>query len=152
MEKQAIMDFFKQQLGQDTSRYSLPPPVFELMKGEFIEIDLAAGWIRCRFENLDIFQNPFGVMQGGMVATAVDNTLGPLSMLVAPANVTRRLEMKYSLPVTEDVEHLYVEARLKARHGRKLYFNAEVRDQRGRLLARGQAFHWIIAEEEQKPG
>jgi len=34
-------------------------------------------------------------MQGGMIAAAVDNTIGPLSFLVAAPNVTRRLEMKY---------------------------------------------------------
>jgi acyl-coenzyme A thioesterase PaaI-like protein len=30
------------------------------------------------------FTNPMGVMQGGMIAAAIDNALGPLSYLVAP--------------------------------------------------------------------
>jgi acyl-CoA thioesterase FadM len=83
-------------------------------------------------------------MQGGMVAAAVDNTLVPLSMMVAPPNVTRRLQMKYSRPVTPDLEYITVKGRLLERRGRWLAFSAEVRDREGLLLARAQASHWIV--------
>jgi len=33
-----------------------------------------------------------------MVAAAADNTLGPLSVLVAPPNLTRRMEITYARP------------------------------------------------------
>jgi len=81
------------------------------------------------------------------VAAAVDNTLGPLSMLVAPPNVTRRLEMKYSLPVTPDLEFIRVKARLLKREGRWLYFAANVHDQAGEILARAKAKHWILEDD-----
>jgi hypothetical protein len=43
-------------------------------------------------------------MQGGMIATAVDNTIGPLRDVVAPPNVTRTLEMRNSHPVNSEME------------------------------------------------
>ena len=85
-----------------------------------------------------------------MVAAAVDNTLGPLSMLVAPPNVTRRLEMKYSHPITIDLEYIIVEGVLLERDGRRLTFRADVRDLEGTLLARGKSYHWINDEIEQQ--
>ena len=83
---------------------------------------------------------------GGMVAAAVDNTLGPLSVLVAPPNVTHRLEMTYSRPVTLDIGHVIVRARLIERQGRRLLFRADVRSPEGLRLARSKAVHWIIDE------
>ena len=67
-------------------------------------------------------------MQGGFIAAAVDNTVGPLSMLVAPPNFTRRLDMKYSRAVTVAIDLLTVTARLEHRKGPQLTFRAEVFD------------------------
>jgi acyl-CoA thioesterase FadM len=83
-------------------------------------------------------------MQGGMLAAAVDNTIGPLSALVAPVNVTRKLEMTYSQPVTLEMGHILVKARLVRRRGRKLDFEAVVRSPEGVRLARAKALHWIV--------
>ena len=93
---------------------------------------------------LEKYLNPYGAMQGGMVAAAIDDTLGPLSMLVAPPNLTRRLEIKYSRPVTADLGHIMVTGKLAEREGRYLTFRAEVRDQQGTLLARAKAVHYVI--------
>jgi len=149
MSETSIMEILQQKLGDKIEDFLLPPPVFELMHGEFLSIDAEAGCITTRFPVLAEFQNPYGSMQGGMVAAAVDNTIGPLSMLVAPPNVTRRLEMKYSRPITDDIEYITVDGKFVQRDGRKLTFNAEVRDKNGRLLARGKAFHWIIEDVEE---
>ena len=92
----------------------------------------------------EAWPNPYGSVQGGMVAAAVDNTLGPLSMLVAPPNVTRRLRMTYSRPVTPDLKTLVVEAELLERRDRWLVFWAEARSPEGLLLARAKARHWIL--------
>jgi uncharacterized protein (TIGR00369 family) len=117
------------------------------MEGEFVAFDDEDGVLKTRFPVLRKFLNPYGSMQGGMVAAAVDNTFGPLSMLVAPPNVTRRLEMKYIHPVTTDLEYIMVEAKIKNRENRWLTFTAEVRDQGDRLLARAKATHWIVDED-----
>ena len=143
----SIMDLVQQRLGNRADEYHIPPPVFSTMRGQFLAFDLDGGWLTARFPVLEEYLNPYGSMQGGMVAAAVDNTLGPLSMLVAPPNVTRRLEMKYSRPITPDLEFIIVKAKLVERRGRWLTFRAKVTDQEGTLLARARAVHWIVDKE-----
>ena len=63
-----------------------------------------------------------------------------------PPNVTRRLEMKYSRPVTSDLEYIAVQGSLVGRKGSQLTFSAEVRDPQGTLLARARAIHWIVED------
>ena len=149
MDMSVIMEILHERLGDRIDEFLLPPPVFNFMHGELLEFDPQSAYLKVRFPVLDDYLNPYGVMQGGLVAAAADNTLGPLSMLVAPPNVTRTLDMKFSQPVTPDLEHIIVEARLQERDGRRLKFNAEVRDQGGKLLARARASHWIIELEEE---
>jgi acyl-coenzyme A thioesterase PaaI-like protein len=139
-----IMDVLRQKLGDRHDAFVLPPPVFVAMQGEFLDLDLEDGVLVARFPVLDTYLNPYGTMQGGVIAAAVDNTLGPLSMLVAPPNVTRRLRMTYSQPVTVDLGFVIVRARLVDRRDRWLFFRADVRSQKGAGLARSKARHWII--------
>ena len=131
-------------LGDRADQYLVPPPVFTAMEGEFLELDLDASVLTARFPVRESYLNPYGTMQGGMIAAAVDNTLGPLSMLVAPPNVTRRLEMTYSRPVTLDMDVILVEARLIDRQDRWLFFRADVRSREGLRLVRCKATHWIL--------
>jgi acyl-coenzyme A thioesterase PaaI-like protein len=141
-----IMDILRDKLGDRMDEYAFPPPVFHAMQGEILEFDLAAGYLAVRFPVLESYLNPYGTMQGGMIAAAVDNTLGPLGVLVASPNVTRHLEMKYSRPVTLDMGYILVEARLLERKGHRLFFKADVRSQDGLRLARSKAVHWILGE------
>lgn len=143
-----IMDIIRGKLGDRKEEYELPPPVFTSMHGEFLEFDQKNGVLTNRFPVLEEYLNPYGAMQGGMVAAAVDNTFGPLSMLVAPPSVTRRIEMKYSNPITTELEFIKVKATFLRRESRWLRFKAEVRDPSGKLLARAWSQHWIVDEEE----
>jgi acyl-coenzyme A thioesterase PaaI-like protein len=143
----SIIEIIYQRLGERMNEFHLPPPVFKAMQGEFLSFDQDRGILKTRFPVLDSFLNPYGSMQGGMVAAAVDNTFGPLGMLVSAPNVTRRLEMKYSHPVTPDLEFITVTARFKEQDGRWLVFTADVRDETGKILARAKATHWILDED-----
>ena len=144
MEINSLMDVLHSKFGDKLDDYLIPPPVFTSMEGEFIAFDLEARTLDTRFPVLEKFLNPYHSLQGGIIAAAVDNTLGPLSMLIAPANVTRRLEMKYSHPVQLDMEHITVRGELIEWRDRRLLFKANVRDPIGTLLARARATHWII--------
>lgn len=143
-----IMDILRDKLGDRASQYALPPPVFAAMGGEFLEVDLDARSLTAQFPVRESYLNPYGTMQGGMVAAAFDNTLGPLSMLVAPPNVTRRLEVTYSRPVTLDVGCVVVKARLVERKERRVFFRADLSGREGPRLARAKALHWIVDQEE----
>ena len=139
-----VLDILKNRLGDRMAEYAFPPPVFVAMQGEFLELDLDRGSLTARFPVLESYLNPYGSMQGGMVAAAVDNTLGPLSVLVAPPNVTRRLEMTYSRPVTLDMQYAVVTAQLLERKDRWLFLKADARTPSGVRLARAKATHWIL--------
>jgi acyl-coenzyme A thioesterase PaaI-like protein len=146
MLPETIMTIINERLGDSVNNYLIPPPVFTSMQGEFVDVALDEGLLVTRFPVLREYLNPYGAVQGGIVAAAVDNTLGPLSMLVAPPNVTRTLEMKYSRPVTPDMKYIIVKAKFITREGKFLHFRAEVRETNGKLLARAKAAHWIIDE------
>ena len=144
----AAMDVLQSKLGDRASEFTFPPPVFGAMEGEFVDLDLDAGTLVARFPVRESYLNPYGAMQGGMITAAVDNTLGPLSMLVAPPNVTRHLEMTYSRPAKLEMGYIVVHARLLERQDRWLSFRAEVRSPEGARLARSKAVHWILEEGE----
>jgi acyl-coenzyme A thioesterase PaaI-like protein len=144
----SIVDTIHDRLGERLGENLIPPPAFVTMHGEFDAFDAASGVLATRFPVLEKHLNAYGSMQGGMVAAAVDNTLHLLSMLVAPPNVTRRLQMKYSRPVTPDLEYVTVKGRLLERKGRWLALSAEVRDQEGVLMARARAVHWVVDDPE----
>jgi uncharacterized protein (TIGR00369 family) len=142
------MQMLHARLGERAADFLIPPPVFKMMEGEFVEFNAEEGWLRTRFPIRDDYLNPYRTMQGGMIAAAIDNTLGPLSMLVAPPNVTRTLEIKYSRPVLADHGHIVVQAQFIAHEGQELHFNVEVRSEQGALCCRAKAKHWIVENDE----
>jgi acyl-coenzyme A thioesterase PaaI-like protein len=144
MDMPSIMEILQSRLGDRIDEFILPPPVFDFMQAELVEFDPDSAYLKVSFPIMEEYLNPYGVMQGGLVAAAADNTLGPLSMLVAPPNVTRSLEMKFSQPVYPQMEKITVEAWLKERDDPWLRFTAQVRDQDSSLLARARAVHWIV--------
>jgi len=126
----------------------IPPPVFKIMRAEVIAFDLAAGNLEIRFPILKEQLNPFGNMQGGMIAAMIDNTLGPLSMAVAPPNFTRHLELKYRAPVRPEIKHVIVSGRYSGRKQRRLFFTASLLDCQDRELVSAKSVHWIIEESD----
>lgn len=114
----------------------IPPPVFVEMGGEVVAWDMAAKSLAVRFPVQARFQNPMGYMQGGMIAAAVDNVVGPLSFMVAPPSVTKSLTMEYLRPIPPSVAEITVVARLVATEGVELVFAAEVWRGQGTLLAK----------------
>ncbi len=148
MVDNSIMEIIRGKLGDRKDEYELPPPVFTYMQGEFLEYYVDNKVITYRFPVLKEYLNPYGAMHGGVVAAAVDNTFGPLSMLVSSPSVTRKLDLKYSSPITTDLEHITVKATFIGRDDRWLRFKAEVRDPQGKLLARAKSLYWIVDEVE----
>jgi acyl-coenzyme A thioesterase PaaI-like protein len=140
-----LVEALIERLGDQMGAFHLPPPVYLTMQAEVLEIDVESGRLKVKFPVLEAYLNPYGSMQGGMVGAAIDNALGPLSMLVAPPNVTRRMELKFSRPVTMDLIEFIVDARFIDQEGRTLRFTADARDLDGALLARASATHWIIS-------
>ena len=122
----------------------IPPPVFTSMEAEFLVIDSEKAAIEVKFPVPYSSLNPFGTMQGGVIAAAVDNAIGPLSMIVGPVSFTRDMELKYRKPVKGEFEYIIVRANLTEKKDRRLYFSAEVMDPDGNILVRAKAMNWIV--------
>ena len=141
---EAIFDILKERMGERIDDYAFPPPVFSAMAGQFLHLNIDSGLLSAKFPIDRNLLNPYGSMQGGMITAAVDNTIVPLSVLVAPPNVTRKMELIFSKPARFEMRHIVVLARFKGRKGRHLAFDSEVRSPDGVKLARAKATHWII--------
>ena len=138
---------------QGAAGLKLPPPVFVDMQTEVRDYqpggdDGVGASMTARFPVLERYQNPMGVMQGGMVAAAVDGVVGPLSYLVAPPSVTSQLAMTYLAPATEGTAYVEVEARLVARSGRQLVFDATVTAPDGTPIAVARASQTIVRRRD----
>lgn len=139
-----LVSVLKDRFGDDAGAMMIPPPVFRAMQAQVVDFDLTAGVLTVRFPVLHDQLNPFGNMQGGMVAAMIDNTLGPLSMAVAPPNFTRHFEIKYRRPVHPDMGHVLVTGSIVDRDERRLFLVAKVTDGDGNELAVAKSVHWII--------
>ncbi len=123
------------------------PPVFELMDVDVISFDAELKVLVNKFPVKQEYMNPYKIMQGGMIAAAIDNTIGPLSMVVAKANITRHLEIKYSKPVELGLGSILVTARYVGEENGFLLFDAKVTTEDGIKLAQAKSRHWPIPEK-----
>jgi acyl-coenzyme A thioesterase PaaI-like protein len=132
---------FQRRFGDAADRFALPPACFISMGGRFTGYDLAESRLDARFPIREEHLNPYGIMQGGFVVAAADNTIGPLSMLVDTPSVTRSLESTYFRPVLSAYGVIDVTARLTGTEGRRLFFSAEVRAPDGTRCTVVKAVH-----------
>ncbi len=138
----------KKRYGSRLQDFLIPPPVFQIFQGKFIKYDPDSASLKTRFPILKDYLNPFGYLQGGVTAALVDNTIGPLSFLIAPLNVTRRLDLKYIKPITVDMEYIYINSHLVDQNNSRLTFKADVTSPDEVLLVKANSIHWIVKEEE----
>lgn len=113
----------------------LPPKIFLDMQGEFIEfvenIKLVA-----RFPNMERYMNPFGFMQGGILVAAMDNTLSPFSYASAPPNITKEITTEFKRPVKQVEQYIDVVATIVEKATSYISLQAEVLNEKGKLVAR----------------
>lgn len=121
------------------------------MQGAIVDYDRDNETLTSRFPILAEYLNPYGTMQGGMIAAAVDNTIGPLSLLVSSPSLTRYLNMKYGKGVSPTLDAILVTAKFLRRKKRMLFFEAVVEDAEGNKLASAEATHWIVAPSGPSP-
>ena len=130
-----------------SGQLKLPPPIFTDMAGEFVDMDLAAKTLTVRFPVQERYQNPMGYMQGGMIAAALDNAIGPLSFMVAAPNVTKTMEVNYLRPISASIEEITVVAAFEGQNGRELTFVADVLRNDGTKLATARSLNVLLKRE-----
>jgi uncharacterized protein (TIGR00369 family) len=126
------------------SGLKLPPPIFADMQGEMVKFDMAAKTLTVRFPVLERFQNPMGYMQGGMIAAAIDNAIGPLSFMVAAPSVTKSIEVQYLRPISAKIKQITVVAAFEGQQGRDLTFVADVLRDDGTKLAQARSTNILL--------
>ena len=130
-------------IGENGPDLEMPPKCFLDMEGEFVDFD-GKRILRTRFPVLERYQNPLRFMQGGMIVAAIDNTIGPLSYLVAPPSVTTQLNVSYIRPVTAEDEYITVDGIVDEQTRRYLFLRADVKNPGGRLVAMCHATFAIL--------
>jgi uncharacterized protein (TIGR00369 family) len=103
-----------------------PPPAGVLLGWELVAVDPEAGTIEVAYTATDQFLNPFGAVQGGLLAAMLDDTLGPaLVATLGPGE---------SAPTTD----LHVQFLRPARPGRLVG--------RGRIVRKGRDVGFMSGE------
>ena len=139
-----VVELFESVLGEQIKDFDLPPPSFTIMECEIIEFDKENKELTTKIPVLKNWLNPYSTMQGGMIIAAIDNALGPLSLLVAPKNMTRNIESKLIKSITMKLEFIYVTAKLIERKKRRLTFEIVVQDKDENIYATARVINWII--------
>ena len=139
-----IIELFSTVLGEKVKKFDLPPPSFTVMKGEIIAYDKEEKTLLSKMPVLRDWLNPYGTMQGGMINAAIDNAVGPLSLLVAPLNMTRTMETKYIKAITMELECIYVQAILVEEKKKRLTFEVAVMDEYENIYTTAKVVNWIV--------
>ena len=139
-----LIELYSKVLGETIEEFELPPPSFTVMQGELIEFDDVKKSLTTKMPVLKSWLNPYGTMQGGMVLAAIDNAVGPLSLLVAPMNMTRSMESKFIKPITMDIEYIYVTASLSEQKRKRLKFEVTVQDKFETIYTKATVVNWIV--------
>ena len=140
-----ILTLFSSELGEKVEKFDLPPPSFTVMQAEIIAFDKTKKTLVTRLPVLKEWLNPYGTMQGGFINAAIDNAVGPLSMLVAPLNFTRTMETKYIKAISMDVQYIYVKATLVEEKRKRLTFDVEVTDKEETVYNKAKVVNWVVA-------
>ena len=139
-----IKELFSSILGDAFHDYKLPPPCFTIMQCEIVAFDKEKATLTTKIPVLKEWLNPYSTMQGGMIVAAMDNALGPLSLLVAPKNMTRSIESKLIKAITMDMKYIYVTASLYEAKKRRLIFDVLVKDEADKCYASARVTNFIL--------
>jgi len=93
------------------------------------------------------YQGAAGIIHGGIVALVLDEGLSKVSRLYGVRAVTAQLNVEYLKPVRVG-EEIHFEAHQEKSEGRRLFRAGEIRDVKGRGLARASATFVIVDPEK----
>jgi uncharacterized protein (TIGR00369 family) len=123
-----------------------PPPAATLLGWELIAVDPEAGTIEVAFTATDQFLNPIGVIQGGLLAAMLDDTLGPaLVATLGPGQFAPTVDLHVQFLRPAHPGRLTGRGRV-VRRGKDIAFMAgELLDNSGQLVAAATATAQIRA-------
>jgi uncharacterized protein (TIGR00369 family) len=125
-----------------------PPPAATLLGFELVSVDPQAGTIEVAFTASEQFLNPAGVIQGGLLAAMLDDTLGPA--LVATLSdgewaPTTDLHVQFLSPARAG--RLIGRGRVVRRGAQVAFLAGELSDEQGNVVATATATATIRRRE-----
>lgn len=122
------------------------PPVAQMLGWELLEIE--AGRIKVRYQAASDFLNPQGNIQGGILASMLDDVMGPAGFTVVDeGQFVPTLEMKVSFFRPAKPGPLIAEGRLVHRSRSVAYVEGELWNEEGELIAKGSATLRIVTAD-----
>ncbi|MCB1177637.1 MAG: PaaI family thioesterase [Leptospiraceae bacterium] len=133
-ETAKLLQKIKEKFQTGNLKITIPPPSFDDMNAEILEYKLNKS-ITVSFRVKTNQTNPMGFMQGGYIAAAFDNAFGPLSYLVAKKPTTTiDMNIQYIRSVA-NLQTVIVTAEIQARGNSTIHMIAEMKTDKGKLLA-----------------
>jgi len=121
-----------------------PPPSARLVNWRFAGLN--DGTLSCTFEASEAFLNPAGFVQGGILATMLDEAMSPVIAAVLSQRVfTQTLEMKVSYLHPARQGTIFGEGRILKRGNRIAFLEGRLFDQERNLLAVGSATARVVS-------
>lgn len=129
----------------------IPPPCWSLFDAEPLVFE--PGHVEIRFRGREEHENPYGLIQGGLLAAMIDNCIGPAVYLVAPDRQSTTIEMKVTyLASARPGEVLLGQARV-LKHGRTAAFvEVSLTKEDGTLVARASATNVFLGQMDVPDG
>ncbi len=100
----------------------------------------------CRFRLGKRYTGPPGHCHGGIIATILDEAMAKVNRLFDAPAPTSRMTVEYVRPVPLN-RTLEVWSKNVSKRGRRLTHSAEIRDERGTVLARSRGVFVIIGHK-----
>jgi uncharacterized protein (TIGR00369 family) len=125
-----------------------PPPAAGVLLGWRLEgVDPDEGTIEVSFTATEQFLNPVGVVQGGILAAMLDDTLGPaLVATLGPGQFAPTIDLQVQFVRSARPGRLVGRGRVAHRGSEVAFLSGELVDDRGRLVATATATARIRTE------
>lgn len=123
------------QVNENGGKMQMPPPMLTALPIEFLDFELGKSLVgRMRFDHQ--FTNPVFSFQGGFLAAAIDNILGPLTYMAAQKPVvTVEMSTSYLRPFVEKDEYIDIFGEVVNKTQHLLVLKADVKNKEGKLVA-----------------
>jgi uncharacterized protein (TIGR00369 family) len=122
----------------------LPPNCFDFLRAELIEA--ADGAASVRFMPTEEMENPYGNIQGGILAGMIDNVIGPAVVSLAPEKPTATIHMSVNFLGSARAGEAIIGTARVVRYGRtQIYLEAEMtRESDGKLILKATATNVLL--------
>ena len=122
--REKVLEFTERMIRTGTVTEGYHTQMMEVLSPELVEMDEM--WARFRYPIKEWQRNAFGGLQGGQLASMIDNSIGLTAIPRCGGVVSVNLEISYLAPILRHVDHIEIVTRLKKKGNLVVYINSEV--------------------------